>query len=122
MSCPTLQKYIRYICDFMHKRFKWIYVDCVMWISYLPFLYFSILQLQNIQFNTGLQAISSLLAIVIIIVYPLYPLLILRLLFDKSDKPEENLKNYTDITLRLPLDLEEVANKSLCADFTCCPR
>jgi len=38
----------------MNKRFKYIYVDCIMWISYLPFLYFSILQLQNLKFNTGL--------------------------------------------------------------------
>ena len=71
----------------MQKRFKYIYVDCVMWISYLPFLYFSILQLQKMPFDTALNAISTILAVVIIVIYPLYPVFILRKIFDKSDKP-----------------------------------
>jgi hypothetical protein len=88
----------------MGRRFKWVYVDCMMWISYLPFLYFSILQLQSMKFGTALEAISTILAIIIIIVYPLYPILILDILFDKSDKPEESLKNYKMICLLKPLD------------------
>jgi hypothetical protein len=46
-SCPTLQQYLMYTCEFMKKRFKFIYVDSIMWISYIPFLYFSILQLKS---------------------------------------------------------------------------
>lgn len=75
-----------------------------MWISYLPFTYFAILQLKGMKFDSGTNAISSLLAVVIIVIYPLYPLFILRKLFDKSDNPEENLLNYKAITLQLPLD------------------
>ena len=89
----------------MQKRFKYIYVDCVMWISYLPFLYFSMLQLQKLQFDTALNAISTILAFIIIIVYPLFPVFILKKLFDKSSDPNEHLKNYSAITLRLPLDM-----------------
>ncbi len=92
----------------MHKRFKFIYVDCVMWISYLPFLYFSILQLQKMNFSSGIESISSLLAIVIVIVYPLYPLFILRKIFDKNSDPALDLLNYKAISIRLPLDLEVV--------------
>jgi hypothetical protein len=69
----------------MEKRFKYTYVDLVMWISYLPFLYFSILQIKGVMWSTGLQVFSSLLAYVIIIIYPLYPIFILKKLFDKSD-------------------------------------
>lgn len=105
-SCPCLQKYLGYICEFMHKRFKYIYVDMIMWISFMPFLYFSILQIQNIDFSSGAGAISTILAFIIIIIYPLYPLFILRKLFDKSDDPELNLVNYKAITLRLPPDEE----------------
>ena len=100
LSCPTLLKYVSYTCDFMKKRFKFIYVDCIMWISYLPFLYFAILQLQIGKFDSGINIFSSLLAIVIIIVYPLYPVFILRKLFDRSDNPMENLVNYKAITLK----------------------
>lgn len=102
----------------MEKRFKYIYVDLVMWISYLPFLYFSMLQLKEMKFDSGVNALSSLIAVVIITVYPLYPLFILRKLFDKGD----NLSNYRAITLQLPLDPEEVARRPLCASFQCCPR
>jgi hypothetical protein len=102
MSCPTLRKYLNYICDFMQRRFKYIYVDSVMWISYLPFLYFAVLQLQSGKFDTGLNVFSFLLAIVIIIVYPLYPLFILRKIFDRSDIPAEDLRNYKAITLKEP--------------------
>lgn len=76
-----------------------------MWISYLPFLYFAMLQIKTLKFDSGINAISSLIAFVIIIVYPLYPAFILRKLFDKSDDPAENLKNYKAISLLLPLDL-----------------
>ena len=100
-------------------RFKYIYVDTVMWISYLPFLYFSILQLQKGDFSTGASVFSSLLAIIIIVVYPLYPLFILSKLFDRSDNREEDLKNYKSITL---LEPEAEVDKSICADFSCCPK
>lgn len=76
---------MRYTCRFMEKRFKYTYVDLVMWISYLPFLYFAILQIKGVMWSTGLQVFSSLLAYVIIIIYPLYPIFILKKLFDKSD-------------------------------------
>jgi hypothetical protein len=87
MSCPTAQRYLGYICEFMQKRFKFIYVDCVMWISYLPFLYFAILQLQIIDFSNGLNAFSTLIAVVIVVIYPLYPFFILLKIFDKSSDP-----------------------------------
>ncbi len=64
----------------MRKRFKWIYFDFVAWISYLPFIYFALMQLKAFSFKTGLQGFSSLLAIAIIIVYPLYPFFIVYLL------------------------------------------
>ena len=61
----------------MQKRFKWIYFDFVVWLSYLPFLYFALIQVQNMSFSTALLGISSILSVIIIIVYPLYPLFIL---------------------------------------------
>ena len=90
----------------MHKRFKYIYVDIIMWISYLPFLYFAMLQVKGVRFDTGINALSTLVAFVVIVLYPLYPLFILRKLFDKSDDPSENLLNYKQITLRRPIDEE----------------
>ena len=104
----------------MHKRFKYIYVDLVMWISFMPFLYFSILQVKNLSFGSGTEAISSIIAFVVLIIYPLYPFFILRKLFDKSDDPALNLVNYKSITLRLPPDEEENKDKSMCADVQCC--
>lgn len=77
-----------------------------MWISYLPFLYFSLLQIQKMKFDTALNAISTIIAFVIILVYPLYPIFILKKIFDKSSDPQEHLINYSAITLRLPLDME----------------
>ena len=50
-SCPNLQQYLTYTCEFMKKRFKFIYIDSVMWISYIPFLYFAILQLKSGEFS-----------------------------------------------------------------------
>lgn len=97
LSCPNLQQYLAYTCEFMKKRFKFIYVDSIMWISYMPFLYFAILQLQA---GFASSILSSLLAIIIIIVYPLYPLFILRKLFDRSSNPAEDLVNYKAITLK----------------------
>ena len=88
----------------MEKRFKYTYVDLVMWISYLPFLYFAILQIKGVKWDTGINIFSSLLAYVIIVVYPLYPVFILKKLFDKSDDRRENLQNYKAITLKLPID------------------
>jgi hypothetical protein len=120
MSCPTVLKYINYICDFMQKRFKYIYVDTVMWISYLPFLYFALLQLTYGKFDSGINIFSSLLAIAIIIVYPLYPIFILRKIFDRSDNPAEDLRNYKAITLKEPPRVDE--EKTMCADVTCCAR
>jgi hypothetical protein len=56
----------------MKKRFKWIYFDFIAWISFLPFLYFSIMQLKNFSFSTALSGFSCILSLVIIVVYPLY--------------------------------------------------
>lgn len=79
-SCPNFKFYLTEICVFMKQRFKWIYFDFIAWISFLPFLYFSIMQLKAFSFNTGLEGFSSILAIVIVVVYPLYPFWILYLL------------------------------------------
>lgn len=49
-SCSRAFLYVDEICSFMQKRFKWIYFDFIMWISYLPFIYFSLLQLQAFSF------------------------------------------------------------------------
>lgn len=117
-SCPSLLKYANYMCEFMKLRFKYIYVDTVMWISYLPFLYFAILQLKSGRFDTGMQIFSSLLAIAIIIIYPLYPIFILRKIFDRSDNEAEDLRNYKSITLKEPPRVDN--EKGMCEDFTCC--
>ena len=61
---------------FMFQRFKWIYFDFVAWISYLPFLYFSILQVKKLGFNDGLQGFSSIFSIIVLATYPLCPVLI----------------------------------------------
>lgn len=76
LSCPKLNFYANEICIYMQKRFKWIYFDFVVWLSYLPFLYFALIQVQNMSFSTALLAISSILSVIIIIVYPLYPVFI----------------------------------------------
>ena len=120
-SCPCLLKYMSYICEFMDKRFKYVYLDMVMWISYIPFVYFAILQLKAFPFDTGVDALSTLLAMVIIAIYPIYPFFILRKLFDRSDDPNEDLSNYKAYTLKLPLDEEEEAKKGCCDDFQWCP-
>ena len=92
---------MRYTCRFMERRFRYTYLDLVMWISYLPFLYFGLLQVKNLRWDTGLNVFSNLLAFVILAIYPLYPIYILRKIFDKSDTPGENLKNYHAITLKV---------------------
>lgn len=79
-SCPRVYFYTAEICAFMKKRFKWIYFDFVAWVSYLPFVYFSIMQLQAISFATFLEGFSCILSIVIIVTYPLYPFFIIYLL------------------------------------------
>ena len=107
-TCPCLQKYMKYTCRFMEKRFKYTYVDLVMWISYLPFLYFGLLQVKSLRWDTGLNIFSNLLAFVILIVYPFYPLFILRKIFDTSDTRRQNLKNYKAITLKLPFDEDDL--------------
>ena len=94
-----------------------------MWISYIPFLYFGLLQVTNLRWDTGLNIFSNLLAFVILVIYPLYPIFILRKIFDtNSDSRREHLKFYKAITLKLPIDEDEMAEKSCCADFQCCPR
>lgn len=55
------------------NRFTWNYFDFIIWLSYLPFLFFSITQLKNISFKSADLVISSLISILIIIAYPLYP-------------------------------------------------
>ena len=101
-SCPNLLRYLHHICDFMKKRFKFIYVDTIMWISFMPFLYFAIMQLKSFNFSNGLHSLSSIFAAIIVIVYPLYPIYILRQLFDKTDDEKTNLINYKAITWKLP--------------------
>lgn len=68
------------VCEFLMNRFTWNYFDFIIWLSYLPFLFFSISQLQNISFASADLAISSLISILIIISYPLYPGLIFYLI------------------------------------------
>jgi len=80
------------------------------------------LQLQALKFDTGLNAISTIIAFIIIILYPLYPIFILRKIFDKSSNPEENLKHYSAITLELPLDMDEEGKRTMCEGVTCCPK
>jgi len=46
VSCNVVWFYLDAICEFMQKRFKWIYFDFIMWLSYIPFLYFALLQLK----------------------------------------------------------------------------
>lgn len=80
VSCNTVWFYMDSICEFMQKRFKWIYFDFIMWLSYIPFLYFAVMQLKEFNFENGSQGFSSILAIVIIATYPLYPAFICYLM------------------------------------------
>jgi hypothetical protein len=80
LNFPRFKFYATETCSFLEQRFMWIYFDFVAWISYLPFTYFSLMQLKAFSFHSFLEGISCLLAILIIGTYPLYPLLILRLL------------------------------------------
>ena len=75
-SCPNLHFYVEEICIFIKARFKWIYFDFIAWISYLPFVYFAVVQLTTFSFESALAGFSSILAIFIIVIYPLYPALI----------------------------------------------
>ena len=76
LSCPRIQFYTQEICSFMLKRFKWIYFDFIAWMSYLPFLYFSLLQVQQFSFSSPLSAFSCIFALAVLLTYPLYPLFI----------------------------------------------
>lgn len=76
LTCPNFNFYVKEICIYLSNRFKWIYFDFVVWLSYLPFLYFAIVQLQKLNFSTPLAGFSSILSIIIIGTYPLYPFLI----------------------------------------------
>jgi hypothetical protein len=64
----------------MKKRFKWIYFDFIAWMSYVPFVYFSLMQLKAFSFETALSGFSCILSLVIIVAYPLYPFFIIYLL------------------------------------------
>jgi len=75
-KCPRARFYSNEICEFLLKRFKWAYVDFIMWLSYMPFLFFALVQLQVIAFDSADKAISSVISIVIIIAYPAYPFFI----------------------------------------------
>ena len=79
-SCPRLFFYVNEICEFMKQRFFWLYLDFIVWLAYIPFLYFAIVQLMNFAFTNFLTGFSSLLSIVIIVVLPLYPFFICYLL------------------------------------------
>ena len=76
LSCPNLNFYVKEICIYLSNRFKWIYFDFVVWLSYLPFLYFSLMQVQKFNFNSGLEGFSSIFSVIVLITYPLYPVLI----------------------------------------------
>lgn len=80
VSCPKLHFIVNEICIYLKARFKWIYFDFVAWISYMPFLYFAVVQLANFSFEDALTGFSSILSIIIIIVYPLYPIRIAYLI------------------------------------------
>ena len=77
LSCPKFNFYVKEICIFLSNRFKWIYFDFVVWLSYLPFLYFALIQVQKFNFSTGLEGFSSIFAVLVLIAYPLYPALII---------------------------------------------
>jgi hypothetical protein len=62
--CPRARFYSNEVCEFLKKRFKWAYVDFIMWLSYLP------------SFSNADKAISSIISIVIILIYPVYPFFI----------------------------------------------
>jgi hypothetical protein len=80
LNFPRVKFYVTESCLFMEKRFKWIYFDFIAWISYLPFIYFSLMQLKAFSFHSFLEGISCLLGIIIIATYPLYPFFIVYLL------------------------------------------
>lgn len=77
LSCLNFNFYVKEICIFLSNRFKWIYFDFVVWLSYLPFLYFALIQVQKFNFSTGLEGFSSIFAVLVLIAYPLYPALII---------------------------------------------
>ena len=79
-SCPKLFFYVNEICEFMKKRFMYIYVDFVLWLAYIPFLYFALIQLKDFNFDNFLNGFSSLLSILFVVVLPLYPFFICYLL------------------------------------------
>lgn len=76
-SCPKLHFYVEETFNYLKARFKWIYFDFIAWISYMPFIYFAVVQLKTLPFEDALSGFSSILSIIIIIVYPLYPFFIL---------------------------------------------
>lgn len=76
LSCQNFNFYVKEICIYLANRFKWIYFDFVVWLSYLPFLYFSIKQVQKFNFDSGLEGFSSIFSVVVLATYPLYPVLI----------------------------------------------
>ena len=61
----------------MQMRFKWVYFDFIVWLSYLPFLYFALVQVQNFSFETTILGFSSIFSVIVLIVYPLYPIFII---------------------------------------------
>lgn len=75
-TCPNARFYSTEICEFLLKRFKWAYFDFILWLSYMPFLFFALVQLQMLSVETADKAISSVLSVVIILTYPLYPFFI----------------------------------------------
>lgn len=58
------------------KRFKWAYFDFIMWLSYIPFLYYALYQTKNFNFNSISNGVSNIISITIFTTYPLYPLFI----------------------------------------------
>lgn len=99
LNFPRVKYYAAETCSYMKKRFKWIYFDFVAWISYLPFIYFALMQLQAFSFKTFIEGFSCLLAIVIIAVYPLYPFFIIYLLRENYNDLVQEDKKLVEMSL-----------------------
>jgi hypothetical protein len=88
-NCPKLHFYTNEICEFLQRRFKWIYFDFILWISYIPFVFFALEQFKNFSFENAELAVSCIFSMAVIATYPLYPVLICYII----------KTNYTDLCL-----------------------
>jgi len=58
------------------KRFKWAYFDFIVWLTYIPFLYFAMVQMKNLIFSSATDSLSNVISLIILLTYPFYGLLI----------------------------------------------